>query len=443
MSSALAIAAVTAVLKNRLINIMNSAEVTGAVGGTVEVSTQPIDLIDVKDKLINLFMYHVTSNMGWRNASLPSHDSNGNRISNPPLAIDLHYLLTAYNTDNYIAEIMLGYAMQLLHEAPVLAREEIRKVLAPPPPPPPPEFPLALGASNLADQVEQIKISPQSMNIEEMSKLWTAFQAKYRPSAAYHVSVVLIESKSKTKSPLPVLTRGPVDPVTKVERGIVAQPDLVPPYPTIQEAVPPNNQVAIRMGEVLTLRGHHLEGAKAIIFKYAPSQQILTLPVMLGGTYSEIKVQIPDPASTPVPPPNSPQNSDNWQAGLYSITVAIQKLGKPDLISNEIAAALAPKAKITTTVAAAQLDVKLECIPKIRKNQKINLWVGDQEIVPQPLVFDAHDQAAEINFSLTIADWPSSQPQVVRLRIDGIDSICIDRTKPILIFDPSQQVTIS
>ena len=65
----------------------------------------------------------------------------------------------------------------------------------------------ALATSELAEQVEQIRISPQPMNAEEVSKLWTAFQAKYRPSAAYHASVVLIESARSAKSALPVAGR--------------------------------------------------------------------------------------------------------------------------------------------------------------------------------------------------------------------------------------------
>ena len=97
----------------------------------------------------------------------------------------------------------------------------------------------ALAASDLAEQVELIKITPQPMSTEEASKLWTAFQTNYRPSAAYHVSVVLIEGAA-TRSPLPVLTRGKPDPVPSRESGIISQPDLLPPFPTLQKVTPPD-----------------------------------------------------------------------------------------------------------------------------------------------------------------------------------------------------------
>ena len=38
--------------------------------------------------------------------------------------------------------------------------------------------------------------------------MWSAFQAKYRPTAVYQASVVLIESRQSTKTPLPVRSRG-------------------------------------------------------------------------------------------------------------------------------------------------------------------------------------------------------------------------------------------
>ena len=120
-------------------------------------------------------------------------------------------MLTAYGAEEFHAEILLGYGMQLLHETPVLARGAIRTLLTPPTPVVsggdlPPAM-RALFTSELAEQVEQIKISPQSLNTEELSKLWPAFGAKYRPTAAYQASVVLIESRNSTKSALPVRGR--------------------------------------------------------------------------------------------------------------------------------------------------------------------------------------------------------------------------------------------
>jgi len=213
MSSALAIASVTAVLKDLLNNGLIDHDV-GASVGEVTVSTLPPDRIDAdaeKKSRLNLFMYQVTPNQGWRNVGLPSRDAEGVRLSNPPLGLDLHYLLTAYGIEEFHAEILLGYGMQLLHETPVLTRSAIRRSLAPPSPvvggSSLPEAMKALFTSELAEQVEQIKIAPSSLSTEEISRMWSAFGAKYRPTSVYQVSVVLIESRGSTKSALPVRAR--------------------------------------------------------------------------------------------------------------------------------------------------------------------------------------------------------------------------------------------
>ena len=134
MSSPLAIGAVSAVLRNLLDNGLIDAG--AAVGGTVNVSAVAPDTIDIGDPnlapRLNLFLYQVTHNSGWRNSGLPSRSAaTGERLTNAPLALDLHYLLTAYARADFEAEILLGYAMHLLHERPVLGAAAIRAALTP------------------------------------------------------------------------------------------------------------------------------------------------------------------------------------------------------------------------------------------------------------------------------------------------------------------------
>lgn len=213
MSNALAIASVTAVLKDLLDNALIDSAASGSVGDRIKVTASTPDRIatgETESAQLNLFLYNITPNLGWRNVGLPSRNDRGERLTNPPLGLDLHYLLTAYEKDDLEAEVLLGYAMQVLHETPILTRRAIRQALGsgsvvdgdilPP-------ALRALNASDLADQVELIKITPQALSTEEMSKLWTAFQSKFRPSVAYHVSVVLIESRGEIRPTLPVRER--------------------------------------------------------------------------------------------------------------------------------------------------------------------------------------------------------------------------------------------
>jgi hypothetical protein len=264
MSSALAIASVTAVLRDLLNNGLIDHNLASSVGD-VEVSALPPDRIETGDSAeksqLNLFLYQVTPNQGWRNVALPSRDARGDRLTNPPLALDLHYMLTAYGAKAFHCEILLGYGMQLLHETPVLAREAIRRALAPP-------FPVngdglpaglqALSASELAEQIEQIKITPLALTTEEISRLWTAFQAKYRPTAAYQVSVVLIESKRSTRSALPVRART-VNVVT------FQQPVIARVLSQAADGAPIVADQPILAGQNLVLEGQSLRGEETLV----------------------------------------------------------------------------------------------------------------------------------------------------------------------------------
>lgn len=155
-------------LRDLLNNGLIDHDVSSAVGNVTVSSTSPdripIALQNTQSQL-NLFLYQVSPNASWRNVGLPSRNGDGERISNPPLALNLHYLLTAYGALDLHAEILLGYGMQLLHETPVLTRRAIRTSLAAPSfvggvDSLPTEM-RALFTSELAEQVEQIKIVPR------------------------------------------------------------------------------------------------------------------------------------------------------------------------------------------------------------------------------------------------------------------------------------------
>lgn len=195
MTSALAIASVTYLLKDLLDNKLVRHGITASVGD-VTVSALPPDRITTgtdERSQINLFMYRVTPHTAWRGMRPPGE---GDGARAPSLALDLHYLITAYGERDFQAEILLGSAMQLLLETPVITPAMIRAALPtskngrgglPP-------LQQTLASAGLAEQVEEIKLCAEFMGTEEASRLWSALQAKYRPSAAYKASAVFIEA---------------------------------------------------------------------------------------------------------------------------------------------------------------------------------------------------------------------------------------------------------
>ncbi|HKT38143.1 MAG TPA: DUF4255 domain-containing protein [Ktedonobacterales bacterium] len=188
MSSPLSIASVTSVIKGVLENglVMHGAT---AVVGELAVTALPPDRIttgsDERSQL-NIYLYRITPNTAWR--AIPASGAQPPGARSVPLSLDLHYLLTAYGERDYHAETLLGSAMELLHETPVLTRETIAPALAS----------LAergaSGASVFADVIEsidRITLSPEFLSMEDLSRLWSALQARFRLSATYQASVLM------------------------------------------------------------------------------------------------------------------------------------------------------------------------------------------------------------------------------------------------------------
>jgi len=428
MSSPLAIGAVSAVLRNLLDNGLIE---TG--GGPVNVSAVAPDVINLGEAdfapRLNLFLYQVTPNAGWRNSGLPSRSAaNGERLTNAPLALDLHYLLTAYARADFEAEILLGYAMHLLHERPVLDRAAIRRALSPGPigvSLMPPAF-QALVASDLADQVEQIKITLSVQSSDEMSKLWSAIQSKYRPSSVYQVSVVLIEGKRPGVSALPVLTRGKQIAGTQRDEGVAVQADMLPPLPTLFEAKPPDNQLAARLGETVTIEGVRLAGAShEVRLMHRLFEQPFTIPaVTVTADGRKATFTLPNDAA-------------GLAAGQLSATIQFVPAGEiAPRETNAIPLVIAPTMTLPPVgmTRGTAVDVPIKASPEVRPEQRAILMLDGAEAVAEP-----RSQATDP----LLFKFPLSLPAGVflraRLRVDGSDSVLIIRKDPVPVFDDSQK----
>ena len=261
MSTALGIPAVTAVLQKMLYSVFHDPNLSL---GAITVTAVAPDIVQSNlgsggsgQRQINLFLHQVTPNGSWRNMGLPSLGVDGStRLTNPPLALDLHYLLTSYGATDCEAEALLGLAVQLLHENPVATRSEIQtnlsnlSGLALDP-----SLANLLGSTGLADQIELIKITPSILGREEMAWLWTALKADYRLTFPFQVSVVLIQAKNPAQAPLPVASR-----------NVAALAGLLP---SITSVVPPASQSAARQGDTVTVNGDSLGSATGILLSNA------------------------------------------------------------------------------------------------------------------------------------------------------------------------------
>jgi hypothetical protein len=334
------------------------------------------------------------------------------------MALDIHYILSAYAEEDLHAEMLLGGAMHLLNEMPGLDRSRIVAALTP--------LASDLRECGLADQVERIKITPEHLNSEEMSKLWSAIQSNYRPSIVYQATVLLIREERPKRSPLPVIVRGQND------TGPTVQPDLIPPVPTITSIEYPDNQLSASLNLTITIHGHSLDGNNVeVVFSHGrlsePPQTILLAPADVSAT--QLTVQIPN-------------NPTDWAAGIYSMEVQVERPGETyTRVSNQLPFVLAPTITLppnppaSIARAGSEVTVVVGCSPEIRPNQPASLIFGQHEAFA-----NAHPaQVGELTFVFEdIAD--GNYP--VRLRVDGAETWLIDKLATPPVFDPAQTIDV-
>jgi hypothetical protein len=296
--------------------------------------------------------------------------------------------------------------MSTLNDHPLLGADEIKA---------------ALPNNDLWKQVERVRFTLQPFTVDEIAKLWTGFQTQYRLSIAYEAAVVLIESTLPITAPLPVLMRGPGD------IGVLAQANMLSPFPTLTDLSPPSQQTTVKLGDTLTIVGFNLTGDNLSVQFSHPSLSTPNAVVpRAGATDSLLSVVLP----------NDPTN---WPAGIYTVTVIVSKRGQSDRSTNALPLGLSPQitSKMPMTVKRVKGDatVTIVCSPEVRPEQQVALLLGSLEVSPAAIAV----QTGKLSFLI-----PSATPgsYFVRLRVDGTDSLLVNRTVTPPQFDATQKVSI-
>jgi hypothetical protein len=414
MSDPLAISGVSAVLQFYLYNMYTP--LSSMFGGQVSVTSLAPDLVqegfgpgDAAENQVNLFLHQVTYNQAWRNVALPSLDADGKtRLKSPPLALDLHYLLTAYGSADWQAEGLLGYALMMLHENPVIARDDIsyalthltgsNKLIS------------ALANSTLADQIEMIKITPATLGREEMAWLWTALKADYRPTFPFQVSVVLIQPQRNSSLALPVLRRS-------------IQANAIQPA-RILAIVPPNRQPAAAFADTVTVTGEFLSGASQV--SLSNPKLALQFPVPISNVTNTSLQLVPGSQTTypaGVPP------------GICNLVVQFTNGAGTEVMqsTNALPIALAPtlptQAQTAVTNADGSLTVTVDFTPAVWEGQDVSLSLSSitPPVAPATLytmTAPALPFTGTANTSLSF-QFPVGLPAgqlLGRLQVDGVTS---------------------
>jgi hypothetical protein len=425
MSNHLAIATVTAALGDR---VHQAAE--GALGSTVNLhfARPSAPTGATTERKVHVYLYQITPNPALRNDDLPTRDSAGKLTRRPRAALDLHYLLSFYGDDQALEpERMLGAVARDIHAQPVLSPQAIGDAISGRP---------VLASSDLAVSPERVKFTQAELSLDEISKLWSVMvQSPHVLSVAYRGTVVLIDAEESAVPAPPVLRRGEQD------RGVDTR---IGPFPYLSGwwAGPsaalgitprmPSLPVA-QLGASLIVEGGNLGGDR-VALRFAHPR---LLPVELLVTSVErdartLTVTLPDDAPSQV----------RWAAGIYEVRVSLQR-GGSDKESNVLPIALCPRVtniqpNPATRVSGA-VTLSVTCRPHVLPTQRATLLVADREISAEPLT-DAGD-----TLEFHVADAPALASALVRLRVDGVDSLPFryDAATRGFVFDDQQRITIT
>ena len=435
MSTSAAIAAVTQTLTAVLDKVLRDTD------ASFTVSALPLDrsnALDGRPNRLNVFLFQVLHNAAWRNADLPDRSRPGER-GRPPLAVNLSYMLTAYGDGAPEANDhrVLGRAMQYLNDHPLLFPADIH-ANAP--------------ASGLDTQIERVRFVPRTLTPEDMSRMWGTFMTQYRLSTVYDAAVVLIESTLPVSAGNPVVRRGDED------AGVIAQAG-VPPFLT--EVVAPEllrrggqstRQPAARIGDTLTIDGDRLTASGAMLEVRSPAWEPrwAGLGDLVPGARPEtLTTTLIDPPPEPEPPAGTPAPLA-WAPGVYSAAVRIRRSGVPDVSSNAVPIAIAPRITVAPlTAPAGDVDLTIDCLPPPRAGQRVLLILAGREpITPASITPPAGAGAPAVVKCHAAALTPGEY--LVRLRVDGIDSLPYRASSPgpagppvRLEYDPQQKVVIT
>lgn len=248
MSNYFAIGTVTAALELILQNPVQTA-----VNGAKVRSDRPAGPAFTPITGLNIYLYSVVPNAAWRNADLPTR-SGGVLVHQPQAAVDLNYLLTGYGDDaNLEPQLIIAAAIATLEAQPVISKPVIDQVFQAANKAVNPIHP-ELKDTNLALQVESVRLSPVELTTEELSKLWTVFESPYSVSVAYRAGVVLLDDGGVPPPPtLPVL----VPPEVRVSP---AESPVIERVVSAAGAAQP-----IRSTDTILIMGRHLAGAETLV----------------------------------------------------------------------------------------------------------------------------------------------------------------------------------
>jgi hypothetical protein len=133
----------------------------------------PAEHVESKDgALLSVYLYRVGENGFMKNRH--PVEGTGGQLQKPPLCLDLYYLITPMLTDAFDRQVVLGKVMQVLYDHPTLDGPDL--------------------VGSLAGAGDVLRLSLNSVPLNEVALVWQALQIPYMLCASYIMRVALVQS---------------------------------------------------------------------------------------------------------------------------------------------------------------------------------------------------------------------------------------------------------
>jgi len=217
MSTALRATSLT--LAQKIQKDLDSDPALGFKGVMVVSLNTPKEMIDKSFEGVSVWLYRVIRDEETLNA--PPQRQGFGSIKRSPLPMRLHYLITpivdkkdpkhgGQETEQYI----LGKILQIFHDCPMLRGADLQDYYS-------------------GTEVE-LNVRLETLNLEEITRIWEAVEGSYQLSVSYEVGVVNIESGIEPERVAPVT-------VVLPEQGIIVSSWELEVLSVLHRAVEANN----------------------------------------------------------------------------------------------------------------------------------------------------------------------------------------------------------
>ena len=136
---------------------------------------------------VSLFLYRVYVNQNQRTPVVRASDS---RTRRPSLPLDLHFFLTVWGAKASLQHAILGWAMRVLEDGPVVPASLLNGV-----------------RRNVFRDDETVEVVAGQLTNEELMRIWDDLPTEYRLSVPYIARIVRIESAIEVSPPSVVRQR--------------------------------------------------------------------------------------------------------------------------------------------------------------------------------------------------------------------------------------------